>query len=328
MNFFFNLWYSSSIKFKLISFLLYPFSLLWICVDKLKFLLVKPYSSFLKIICVGNINIGGTGKTPVAMFLFKMLKKMGYNPIFLTSGYKGKISKPCITHDDVILFGDEAVILKKTGPTVVSKNRLEGVKYIENLNSKKKIYDIIIMDDGLQNYSIRKDVSFLTVDRKSLFGNEFCLPSGPLRQTLKSCKRNVDKIIITGNYGIEKKINLLKENILNSYIKVDKVSTKTKFLAFSGLGNNLKFIDTLKNANYEIDLIKNFTDHHNYKENEIIDLIKLANDNNLKLITTEKDIVKIPKKYHLKINCLKMKIEFDKQDLFSLKSLLKKKLND
>ena len=115
---------------------------------------------------------------------------------------------------------------------------------------------------------------------------------------------------------------------MNSYIKVDKVSVKKKYLAFSGLGNNQKFFNTLKGANYNIALTKEFEDHHNYKENEIIDLIKLANKKNLKLITTEKDIVKIPKKYHLKINFLKIKIEFDKQDLFSLKSLLKKKLND
>ena len=106
------------------------------------------------------------------------------------------------------------------------------------------------------------------------------------------------------------------------------VSFKTKFLAFSGLGNNVKFFNTLKSANYKIALTKEFEDHHNYKEHEIADLIKLANENNLKLITTEKDIVKIPKKYHLKINCLKMKIEFDKQDLINLKSLLKNKLND
>ena len=113
MNFFYDLWYSNSIQYKLISFLLYPFSLLWIFIDKLKFLLIKPYSSHLKIICVGNINVGGTGKTPVAIFLFKMLKKMGYKPIFLTSGYKGTISKPCIAYNDVTLFGDEAIILKK-----------------------------------------------------------------------------------------------------------------------------------------------------------------------------------------------------------------------
>ncbi len=328
MNFFYNLWYSNSIQYKLISFLLYPFSLLWIFTDKLKFLLIKPYNSCLKIICVGNINVGGTGKTPIATFIFKILEKMGYNPIFLTSGYKGKISKPCMVYADVSLFGDEAVILKKIGPTVVSKNKLQGVKYIESLNSKKKIYDMIIMDDGLQNYSIGKDLCFLTVDRKSLFGNEFCLPSGPLRQTFKSCKRNVNKIILTGNYNFGKYCTIFKKDVLNSYIKVDKISSKTKFLAFSGLGNNFKFIDTLKNANYKIALTKQFNDHHNYKENEIIDLIKLADDNNLKLITTEKDIVRIPKKYHLKINYLKMKIEFDKNDLISLKLLLKQKLND
>ena len=328
MNFFYNLWYSNSIQYKLISFLLYPFSLLWIFVDKLKFLLVKPYNSYLKIICVGNINVGGTGKTPIAIFLFKTLKKIGYNPIFLTSGYKSKISKPCIANENVTLFGDEAIILKNIGTTVVSKNKLKGVKYIETLNSKKRIYDIIIMDDGLQNYSIVKDLCFLTVDRKSLFGNEFCLPSGPLRQSLNSCKKNIDKIIFTGNRNFEKDSNFLKKDILNSYIKVDKVYSKNKFLAFSGLGNNFKFIDTLRNANYDIAFTKQFKDHHNYKENEIINLIKFADDNNLRLITTEKDIVKIPKKYHLKINYLKMKIEFDKHDLIRLKSLLKKKLND
>ena len=169
MTFFYNLWYSNSLQYKLISLMLYPFSLLWIIIDKLKFLMTKPYISNLKIICVGNINVGGTGKTPISIFIFKILKKMGYNPIFLTSGYKGKISKPCIVNDDVTLFGDEAIILKNIGLTVVSKNKLEGVKYIENLNSKKKIYDIIVMDDGLQNYSIAKDLCFLTVDRKSLF---------------------------------------------------------------------------------------------------------------------------------------------------------------
>lgn len=328
MNFFYNLWYSNSIQYKLISIFLYPLSLLWIFIDKFKFFYIKPYSSPLKIICVGNINVGGTGKTPISIFIFNILKKMGYRPIFLTSGYKSKIVKPCIAHSDVTLFGDEAVILNKIGPTVVSKNKLEGVKYIEFLNSKKKIYDIIIMDDGLQNYSIGKDLSFLTIDRTSLFGNEFCLPSGPLRQTFKSCKRTVDKIILTGNNNIQKYSAIFKKDVLNSYIKVDKISSKRKFLAFSGLGNNLKFIDTLKNANYKIALIKQFGDHHNYTENEIIDLINLADNNDLKLITTEKDIVKIPKKYHLKINCLKMKIQFDKHDLISLKLLLKKKLND
>ena len=82
MNFFYDLWYSSSIQYKLISFLLYPFSLLWIFIDKLKFLIIKPYSSHLKIICVGNINVGGTGKTPVAIFLFKILKKWAINQYF------------------------------------------------------------------------------------------------------------------------------------------------------------------------------------------------------------------------------------------------------
>ena len=151
-----------------------------------------------------------------------------------------------------------------------------------------------------------------------------------------SGKSFISKLFKYPVFNADKEVNRIYRKDKNCFFKLRKklpnfiksFPVKKKYLAFSGLGNNIKFFNTLKSANYNIALTKEFEDHHNYKENEIIDLIKLANENNLKLITTEKDIVKIPKKYHLKINCLKMKIEFDKQDLFSLKSLLKKKLND
>ena len=327
MNFLTKLWYSNFLLYKIISLGLFPLSLLWIFIDQLKFFLIKPYLSTLKIICIGNVNVGGTGKTPIAIFIFKTLKKMGYKPVFLTSGYKGKISKPSLVKSNKLLFGDEALILKTVGPTVISKNRLEGVKFIENLCLEKKNYNIIIMDDGLQNYSIKKTLSFLTIDRNFLFGNGFCIPSGPLRQPFVSCKKNIDKIILTGNKSLKKKYRCFDYSVFNSYIEVNKNNTKNNYFAFSGIGNNLKFFQTLEDANFNIVKTKQFIDHHIYKEDEIVSLIKMASDKNLKLITTEKDFVKIPKKYHSKINCIKMKIEFDKHDFIELQLLLKKKLN-
>ena len=181
-----------------------PFSLIWIFVDKIKSIIKIPYSSKLKVICIGNINLGGTGKTPVAIFLFNTLMDMGHKPIFLTSGYRGKVRNPTLVNDDVSLFGDEAILLKNAGPTVVSKNKLKGIKFIEALNLNKTLHDIIIMDDGLQNYTIKKTLSFLTVDRHYLFGNNFCFPSGPLRQPYSACKNNIDFVIMTGDVSSKK----------------------------------------------------------------------------------------------------------------------------
>ena len=191
-------WYKNDISSTTIALALYPLSIIWIIISFVKKIFIKPYKSKLKVICVGNLNIGGTGKTPFSIYTYKILKKLGYEPIFLTRGYKGLEKGPVKIRPDHNFkdVGDEALLLSKVGPTVVSANRSLGAKFIEDL---KDNYNVILMDDGLQNNKLEQDIKLLLVDKKLKFGNEFCFPSGPLREPIKQSLENTDAIVLTGN---------------------------------------------------------------------------------------------------------------------------------
>ena len=323
-------WYKKDLISKLKTFLLLPFSIIWILLSLIKKNFVKRYKSHLKVICIGNLSIGGTGKTPFSIQTYKILEILGYKPVFLTRGYRGLTKGPILVnkshnHKDV---GDEALLLSKVGTTIVSSNRCIGAKYIENL---KKNYDIIIMDDGLQNYQLEQDIKLLLIDKKLLFGNGYCIPAGPLRQTITQGLKKIDAIIFTGDGDI-KDINLnFINNIQNFDTKLEiKNNFKTKqnnFLAFCALGNPIKFFNTLKKNNFKIVLTKSFPDHYEYKNKDINTLKEEADNRNLKLITTEKDYVKIDDKEN-EISVLPIEINFSKADGNKFKSFLKEKIND
>ena len=323
-------WYKKDLISKFKTLLLLPFSIVWILLSLIKKNFVKRYKSHLKVICIGNLSIGGTGKTPFSIQTYKILEILGYKPVFLTRGYRGLTKGPTLVnkshnHKDV---GDEALLLSKVGTTIVSSNRCIGAKYIENL---KKNYDIIIMDDGLQNYQLEQDIKLLLIDKKLLFGNGYCIPAGPLRQTITQGLKKIDAIIFTGDGDI-KDINLnFINNIQNFDTKLEIKNTfKTKqnnFLAFCALGNPIKFFNTLKKNNFKIVLTKSFPDHYEYKNKDINTLKEEADNRNLKLITTEKDYVKIDDKEN-EISVLPIEINFSKADGNKFKSFLKEKIND
>ena len=323
-------WYKKDLISKFKTFLLLPFSIAWILLSLIKKNFSKRYKSYLKVICIGNLSIGGTGKTPFSIQTYKILEILGYKPVFLTRGYRGLTKGPILVnkshnHKDV---GDEALLLSKVGTTIVSSNRCIGAKYIENL---KKNYDIIIMDDGLQNYQLEQDIKLLLIDKKLLFGNGYCIPAGPLRQTITHGLKKIDAIIFTGDGDI-KDINLnFINNIQNFDTKLEIKNTfKTKqnnFLAFCALGNPIKFFNTLKKNNFKIVLTKSFPDHYEYKNKDINTLREEAYNRNLKLITTEKDYVKIDDKEN-EISVLPIEINFSKADGNKFKSFLKEKIND
>ena len=323
-------WYKKDLISKFKTLLLLPFSIIWILLSLIKKNFAKRYKSHLQVICIGNLSIGGTGKTPFSIQTYKILEILGYKPVFLTRGYRGLTKGPILVnkshnHKDV---GDEALLLSKVGTTIVSSNRCIGAKYIENL---KKNYDIIIMDDGLQNYQLEQDIKLLLIDKKLLFGNGYCIPAGPLRQTITHGLKKIDAIIFTGDGDI-KDINLnFINNIQNFDTKLEIKNTfKTKqnnFLAFCALGNPIKFFNTLKKNNFKIVLTKSFPDHYEYKNKDINTLREEAYNRNLKLITTEKDYVKIDDKEN-EISVLPIEINFSKADGNKFKSFLKEKIND
>ena len=322
-------WYKKNIQSKIKSFILFPLSILWISIHEFKRYFSKTYKSKIKVICIGNLTVGGTGKTPFSIYTYKLLKNLGYNPVFLTRGYGGFKKGPLevINKHHFQDVGDEALLLSKVGTTIVSKNRSLGAKFIENHKTK---FNVIIMDDGLQNYQLKQDVKILLVDKHLKLGNGYCLPAGPLRQPIKRGLNDIDKIILTGeNHKNEKDlfksfdISVIKSNIKTTNLPKIK---KEKLLAFCGLANPNKFFDTLKKNGYEISSTRKFPDHYAYKKNDINSLIFDANDLNLKLITTEKDYVKISENKD-QIHFLPIELELCVKDKLNFELFLQEKLN-
>ncbi len=215
-------WYKNNIISKGITALLYPFSVLWILIDELKRLFSKTYKSKLKVVCIGNLTVGGTGKTPFAIYTYKLLKNLGYKPVFLTRGYGGLKRGPLEVSNSHQFkdVGDESILLSKVGTTIVSRNRSLGAKFIEKYNNK---FNVIIMDDGLQNYQLKQDVKFLLIDKHLKLGNGFCLPAGPLRQSVQRGLKNIDKIILTGESNNN-------ENKLFQNFKIPVIKSKYKII--------------------------------------------------------------------------------------------------
>ena len=322
-------WYKNDLSSYLLALILYPLSIIWMIISFIKKNFNKSYKSKLKVICVGNLNIGGAGKTPFTIYTYKILRQLGYKPIFLTRGYKGLEKGPVkVRHDHNFKdVGDEALLLSKVGPTVISGNRALGAKFIENL---KKNYNVILMDDGLQNNKLKKDIKLLLVDKQLQFGNKFCVPSGPLREPIMQGLENIDAIILTGNdkkfINYNDKFN--HKTIFNSSIKIIKssITKTTNIFAFCALANPDKFFDTLYQNEYNVISKKSFPDHHQYTEKEINNLIFNAKNQNLTLLTTEKDYVKIQDKKN-EINVLSIESTLDTKDEKNFEIFLEKKLN-
>ena len=302
----------------IISYLLFPLSCLYILVNYLRGLYFHLFCSVtklpMKVICVGNITVGGTGKTQVVILLINILSKFGIKPLIITNGYKSKIKTAKIVEqtDDVQLIGDEAAILRQYADIIVAKDLSKAVSLIIKLKPK-----LVILDDRMQNPKIHKDITILCVDKMRGFGNALYLPAGPLRESIQSGFDKSDCIISIGNDNeVENKIG---DIILPKYIprffaqiKINNnvhhlKSINDKYFAFCGIGNPERFIDTLTKFNINLIGYKFFSDHHHYTSDELKYLTEQSKY--ATLITTEKDYVKI--RNLLPVNYIKTSLELD-----------------
>ncbi len=284
---------------RLLALLLQPLCIFYQLGHRIKLFTTKTCRAPLPIICVGNVTTGGSGKTPICIALSNLIKKYALftNPYFLTRGYGGNDPGPrrIKDHDTVQKVGDEPLLLASHSNTIISVNRPCGAKKAHEFGA-----DLVIMDDGLQNLSLHKDLSFLVLDGALGLGNQRTLPAGPLREPFKAALNRSDAIIIIGEdtYGIKtlitKNIPIFEANVTPD-IEKQELPIDASYIAFAGLGTPEKFFNTLRTNGVELTDTIEFADHHPYTIKDVKRLLDRAQSNHANLITTEKDYVRLPK---------------------------------
>ncbi|MFU7502246.1 MAG: tetraacyldisaccharide 4'-kinase [Candidatus Tisiphia sp.] len=280
-------WYTKNI----IAYLLLPLSWLYLFASYLRKIIARPIIFPCKVICVGNISIGGTGKTQIVIFLAKMLKAINIDFIIITKGYGSKLQTALLVepHHTALDVGDEAVMLLKYGKVIASKKIQYILPFIQRIKPK-----VIIVDDAMQNPNFYKDIVILSVDADRLFGNELLIPAGPLREYPKQAIEKTDIVILVGSsnvapFFLHKELPFFQAQIVPT-IDIDKTK---RYFAFSGIGNPERFFSTLENYGLQLVGNKIFPDHHQYREEDLDYLKEQSEKSNSLLITTRKDYVKI-----------------------------------
>ncbi|WP_068080951.1 tetraacyldisaccharide 4'-kinase [Polycladidibacter stylochi] len=277
--------------------LLFPFSLFYGLISGLRMFKAPRASAFIPVICVGNFTVGGTGKTPFSLMLWEHLHKMGHNPAFLLRGYGGRLKGPVevdVKRHRYTDVGDEALLLARKAMTIVSADRPKGAKLAEQLGAT-----IIIMDDGFQNPSLKKDLSIILVDSETAIGNGLCTPAGPLRAPMWAQMAKADLVISVG--GAKRSaavINRAKaKNIATDQAHIAPMFTSgidgEDVLAFAGIGRPQKFFNSVEEAGATIKQRIEFPDHHPFSTEEAEALYLAALEHDLLPVTTSKDFVRL-----------------------------------
>ncbi len=303
-------WYEESVKSAIISNILLPLSGIFIIGTKIRKLISTEKTIAGKfVICVGNVTLGGNGKTPVTLALFEELSQIFPGDICVISKGYGRKTKGFIVVENnmnPLQIGDEPALISQTAPIYLF-TKIEDI--LQNIHKIKE--KIILVDDGLQNPNFYKDFNLLVIGEQQL-GNGKVFPAGPMRESKKSAFEKSDAIIFTGN-GKELKINKPSYNAqphFNCEILPQEIT------AFSGLGNNKKFNNSLLQQGFSVKNFFEFKDHHQYTSNEIKEIIKKSG--NLPIVTTQKDWVKLDHSHKNVIHTLKIKYTLDKKLISSI----------
>ena len=288
-------------KISIYSIILYPISIIYFFLLTIIKKFKKNQNFEIPIVCVGNIYLGGTGKTPLVYEIYNILNSIGKNPAIIKKYYN--------------YLEDEISLLKSKSIVFSEKNRSLAIK--ELIENK---YDTAIMDDGFQDFSIQKNFSILCFNEKQWIGNGLLIPAGPLRENLNSLSR-ANCIFINGkkNTNIEKQINKIKENNIfyTKYVpkNISNFSNK-KIIAFAGIGNPINFFELIKDNKLNLIDYRSFPDHYNFSEKDLNDLILKAKNNDAILLTTEKDYFRINNSFKNSIEKLEVKLEIENKDNF------------
>lgn len=295
--------------------LLAPLSLVWQFAGARRNRRGKHARVSVPVICVGNINIGGTGKTPTVIALMALLSEMGMRPHVVSKGYGGQAVGPLQvdevdhTASDV---GDEPLLLAAFGPCWVAKDRLAGA-----IAAIAAGADVVILDDGMQNPDLVKDFTIVVVDAAVGFGNGRVLPAGPLRQTLSSGLAQADMVLSIGPEAAQQGFAEQWPDLNGvPHLRAALEPLETGMLwhdlrafAFAGIGRPAKFFDTLRGTGAQVVATRSFDDHQTLSDALLKRMEMEADGMGAQMVTTEKDAVRLPKSYRHKVITLPVRLQ-------------------
>lgn len=307
------------------------------------------YESRIPVICVGNLTAGGTGKTPLTTAIAARLVKRDIRPAILSRGYGASSKGPLWVepeHHSAKIVGDEPLLLSRAAPTLIACNRASGAKAIE----KRSDMQAIVMDDGLQNPQLRKNISIAVVDGLRGLGNAQVIPAGPLRAPLDFQLAHVDALVINDTSGVSGNTNdqfaqttqMLKRKfdgpVISASLQPDEDLAWLKgksVVAFAGIGHPQRFFSLLERMGAELAAEMTYADHHTFTDREAEALLELRARHNAILVTTEKDLMRMKnlpsqssnlKRLHDRARTIPVKMVFDTPNHLRLSSLLDKAL--
>lgn len=284
---------------------LVPLSWIWRAAGSIRDICAKSQRADMPVICVGNLSVGGTGKTPIVALLADALQAAGHTPAILSRGYGGSVAGPLWvdpTQHDAGVCGDEPLMLAETRDVLIARDRIAGARAI----AQRGIHDVIIMDDGLQNPFIEKDMKIGVFDGAIGIGNGRVVPAGPLRVSFRDGLKELDMAIINGEDETDLAAQFPDDmpwftGMLTPDQTMASDFADTPLLAFAGIGRPQRFFNTLKTSGATLAHQLAFADHHPYSEADLTKLQEDAVRLGARLITTQKDWIRLPAEWREKI---------------------------
>jgi tetraacyldisaccharide 4'-kinase len=274
-----------------------PLARLWGMSSARRMARPPAFQAPMPVVCVGNFVLGGAGKTPTALALWRIARDRGFTPGFLASGYggaaRGEILVDAAT-DKAAMVGDEPLLLAAVAPTVIGRDRAAAAKRLIATG-----IDLIIMDDGFQNPRLAKDLSFAVVDSDVGIGNGAVFPAGPLRAPLEPQLRRADALIVVGEGTAADPLVRAAARAGRAILRArlapaaDKAWGKQPILAFAGIGRPQKFYASLAALKAPVGKTMSFADHHRFSDTDAERLMAHADAAGLRLVTTEKDMARL-----------------------------------
>lgn len=307
-------WYRSPEAPGLRARLLVPAALAYEAAARLRQRHARPLRLPVPVICAGGLTLGGAGKTPLAIALLTRLSARGRRPHALLRGYGGSAKGPLRVdpaRHDAALVGDEALLLASYAPVWVAADRPAGARAAQAAGA-----DVVVMDDGLQNPSLATDLALLVVDGEAGLGNGRLLPAGPLRERPERALARVQALVVVGDgpaAGLPETAASCGLPVLRAALVPPPLPPDLRrhpVVAFAGIARPAKFFATLRAAGFDLVLRVGFPDHHRYTEREITNLRALAAARGAVLMTTEKDMVRLPPAWRGGITALPVSLAF------------------